>query len=82
MTDTSHQMNQDRENLPERVELARRERAPAAEGTLATDVILVYLPHNKATPFVTWTETPCNASTFWGRYHRDLRAALEDFETR
>ena len=77
MTDTSHQMNQDRANLPERVELARR----PDRHTRNAYIILVYLPWNRVTPFVTWTEGN-DSATFWGHYHNDLHAALEDYETR
>ena len=82
MTDTSHQMHQDRANLPERVELARR---PAMRDGRALDtesIILVYLPHNRPTPFVTWTESTKDKATYWGHYFGTLRAALEDYETR
>ena len=76
MTDTSHQMHQDRETLPERVELARR-------SDPGKTIILVYLPWNTCTPFVTWQEGQAGApTTFWGHYHRTLSAALEDYETR
>ena len=82
MTDTSHQMNQDRAKLPERVELARRNANPKRTADIAEYVILVFLPHNKPTPFVTWVESATSQATYWGHYHRDLPAALEDFETR
>ena len=83
MTDTSHQMNQDRANLPERVELARRLKRAASDAHTADYdqfIILVYLPWNRVTPFVTWSEY--NGSTTNGGYFSDLRAALEDYETR
>lgn len=73
MTDTSAQMHKDRENLPERVELARKTEPDA--------IILVYLPWNTFTPFVTWQEGR-DGTTFWGHYHRTLDAALEDFNAR
>jgi hypothetical protein len=77
MTDSSHQMHQDRESLPERVELARR-KAPDYQGR---SIILVFLPWNNVTPFVTWAENE-KGQTFWGHYHRTLAAALEDFTER
>ena len=75
MTDSSHQMNQDRETLPERVEIARKNKDNQ------DTIILVFLPWNRTTPFVTWVEGD-DGSTYWGHYHRELRPALEDFETR
>ena len=73
MTHSIHQMNQDRENLPERIELARRAK-------LDYFVILVFLPWNKVTPFVTWNEYHGNTST--GHYFQDLHNALADFDER
>lgn len=78
MTDNSHQMLKDRDSLPERVELARRTE-PDYQGRA---VILVFLPHNTVTPFVTWAENTETRATFWGHYHRDIAAAVRDFEER
>jgi hypothetical protein len=83
MTDTSHQMHQDRANLPERVELARRLKRAASDAHTADYdqfIILVYLPWNRVTPFVTWSEY--NGSTSTGHYHHALPEALKDYETR
>lgn len=83
MTDTSHQMNQDRANLPERVELARKPKRRDCDGMNDSDIILVFLPWNRCTPFATWEENLTeDRATYYGHYLHDLRAALEDYETR
>ena len=83
MTDTSHQMNQDRANLPERVEMARKEKRRNRDGMNDSDIILVLLPWNRCTPFATWEENQSeDRATYHGHYFDTLRAALEDYETR
>lgn len=80
MTDTSHQMNQDRANLPERIELARRTREREDD-----DIILVFLPHRRLGrgESVTWAESHTESlATYHGHYFGTLRAALEDYESR
>ena len=85
MTDNSHQMHQDRANLPERVELARRLKRAARNHQASTRdydewIILVFLPWNRITHFVTWSEYNGNTST--GHYHHALPEALTDYEIR
>lgn len=82
MTDTSTQMKKDRDSLPERVELARRHPPQQAiKPPFDTAVILVFLPHNSCTPFVTWQEGK-DGATYWGHYHHEISAAVEDYESR
>jgi len=74
------------DNLPERIEIARRAATrpnnPSDDYLLNEPcIVLVYLPHNDGTPFVTWQEG-MNQSTFWGHYFGNLRDALADFDTR
>ena len=87
MTDTSNQMIQDRETgkCPERIELQRRPYRQLASGEVTESVILVLLPNARRNhgEFVTWVESAKDRATYWGHYHgTDLRAALEDYETR
>ena len=82
MTDTSHNMIQDRDSLPERIELARRPVDPRRTADSPEDVILVFLPWNRATPFVTWRENTESRTTYWGHYFHGIQAAVTDFEDR
>ena len=82
MTDTSKQMKADAANLPERVELHRKVKERDGAGTLDNDIILVFLPWNTVTPFVTWLETIDNGATMHGHYHTDVGKAYHDFTAR
>ncbi len=63
-------------DLPDRIVLTRKE-----HGMGGDQYILVFLPHNEHTPFVTWYEDT-QGVTYLGHYHTDLAEAVEDFHSR
>jgi len=83
MTDNSKQMIKDRDNLPQRIQLARKPKRRDSDGMNDSDIILVFLPWNRCTPFATWEANLTeDRATYHGHYFDSLRNALEDYETR
>ena len=83
MTSHSKQMNKDRAELPDRIELARKEKRRGMRGMNDSDIILVYLPWERYSHFATWEENQTeDLATYHGHYFEDLGEAWEDFKTR
>jgi len=68
--------------LPGRIYLARRENERNKNGIMDNDIVLVHLPNNSCTPFVTWLQTLDNQATMHGHYFETITEAVEDFTDR
>jgi hypothetical protein len=45
------------------------------------DVVLAHW-EGERTPWITWMTDPEGRDTYWGHYHKDLDAALKDYNER
>src|SRR5262245_13774409 len=71
------------EKLPNGGEvIKRRDLHPAGRATMASEIVLCYLPHNDITPFATWQRNTADGDTYWGHYFDDIKVAEHDFDTR
>jgi hypothetical protein len=55
---------------------------PRRNGAMDAEIVLVHLPDNNATPYVTWQRNSADGATYWGHYFATLDKALADFEAR
>lgn len=69
--------------MTNRIILQRRP-LPGRNGCMEAEIVLVHLPKNTITPYVTWQRNTEDGSTYWGHYfYADKFAkAVKDFEER
>jgi hypothetical protein len=62
-------------------EIKMRRTLPIRPGLVPAEIVLVYLPANKTTPFVTWQRNTDDGGTYWGHYFGPDEAdeAVADF---
>ena len=66
-------------------EIKMRRTLPPRKGSVPSEIVLAYLPHNSITPFVTWqANTEEFVSTYWGNYFKadETDEAVADFMKR
>lgn len=57
-----------------------RRTLPPGEGLVPAEIVLVWLPHNEITPYVTWQHnTKDHEGYYWGHYYREPDDALANF---
>lgn len=62
--------------------ILERRPLPSRVGLLEAEIVLVHLPDNPATPYVTWQRNVADGSTYWGHYFYNLDEAEADFADR
>lgn len=62
-------------------EIKMRRTLPTRSGLMNAEIVLVHLPHNTITPFVTWQRNIDDGSTYWGHYFcaDEAEATVADF---